>query len=385
MKKVARRSAAKPAAKKRPARAKAPLRRTILLNPGPVTLTERVRKSLLKEDLCHREPEFAELVLDIKRRIVRVYEEAERDYEAILMTGSGTCAVEAMISSFVPRGGKVLVLANGIYGERMAAMVEAQGKRFDLVRSEWPDPMNVAEADARLAADPAITHVLAVHNETTTGRLNDMPALARVLKKHNRRLLLDAVSSFAGEEIRFADWNLDALCAVANKCIHGAPGIGFVMARRGLFENGKSGATSVYLDLYRYYKEQKSGFSPFTQATHVCVAMREALEEMESGGGWRVRHERYLHLSRTIRAELDGLGIRRFLPEEAYCSVISSFSLPQGVSYQELHDLLRKAGFVIYAGQAGLYHSIFRIANMGAIGDADLKRLLGVFRRRFAK
>ncbi len=380
------RSAARPARTRRvAARSAAAARRTILLNPGPVTLSERVRRTLLKEDLCHREPEFAELVLDIKRRLVGVYPEAARDYEAIVMTGSGTCAVEAMISSFVPRGGKVLVMANGIYGERMAAMIEAQGKRLDLVRSEWPEAMNLAEADARLAADPSITHVLAVHNETTTGRLNDMAALARVAKKHNRRMLLDSVSSFAGEEIRFADWNLDALCAVANKCIHGAPGICFVMARRDLLETGKSGATSVYLDLYRYYKEQKSGFSPFTQATHVAVALQEALAELEASGGWEARHERYLHLSRTIRAELDAIGIKRFLPEAAYCAVISSFHLPQGTAYQELHDLLKKAGFVIYAGQAGLYHSVFRIANMGAIRDSDLKRLIGVFRKRFAE
>ena len=370
----------RPASPAKPAAA----RRTILLNPGPVTLSERVRASLLKEDLCHREPEFAELVLDIKRRLARVYPEAERDYEAILMTGSGTCAVEAMIQSFVPRGGKVLVIANGIYGERMAAMVEVQGKQLVLVRSEWPEAMNLAEVDRRLAADPAITHVLTVHNETTTGRLNDLSSLARVLKKHNRRLLLDAVSSFAGEEIRFADWNLDALCAVANKCIHGAPGICFVMARRELLEAGRSGATSVYLDLYRYYKEQKSGFSPFTQATHVCVALQEALAELEESGGWQTRHERYLALSRAIRSELDKLGIKRFLAEGDYCSVISSFRLPPGVAYQELHDLLKKAGFVIYAGQAGLYHSIFRIANMGDITDSDLERLFGLFRKRFA-
>jgi 2-aminoethylphosphonate-pyruvate transaminase len=360
-------------------------RRTILMNPGPVTLTERVRQTLLTEDLCHREPEFAELMLDIKRRLVRVYPEAERDYESVLMTGSGTCAVEAMISSFVPRNGKVLVLANGVYGERMATMIEVQGKGLELVRSDWPEPMNVAEADRRLAADPAITHVLAVHNETTTGRLNDLSALARVLKKHNRRLLLDSVSSFAVEEIQFAEWNVDALCSVANKCIHGAPGICFVIARRELLETGKSGATSVYLDLYRYYKEQRIGSSPFTQATHVSVALQEALAELEEGGGQKARHERYLYLSRTIRSELDAIGIKRFLPEDAYCSVISSFHLPEGVTYKELHDLLKQEGFVIYAGQAGLYHSVFRIANLGDITDADLKRFLGVFRKRFGR
>jgi 2-aminoethylphosphonate-pyruvate transaminase len=358
-------------------------KKMLLLNPGPVTLTERVRASLSKEDLCHREPEFAELVLDIRRRLARVYTEAESDYEAVLMTGSGTCAVEAMVSSFVPKGGKVLVIANGIYGERMGAMIEAQGKHLVLVRSEWPEPMNLAEADRRLAADPALTHVLAVQNETTTGRHNDLPALARLLKKHNRRLLLDAVSSFAGEEIHFADWNLDALSAVANKCIHGAPGICFVLARGELLDSCASGATSVYLDLHRYYKEQRNGFSPFTQATHVCVAFQEALAELEEGGGWKARGERYRRLSRTIRAELDLLGIRRFLPEEDYCAVISSFHLPQGVTYEPLHDLLKKEGFVIYAGQAGLYHSIFRIANMGDITDGDLAKLLGVFRKRF--
>jgi 2-aminoethylphosphonate-pyruvate transaminase len=361
------------------------VRRTVLLNPGPVTLTDRVRKTLLTEDLCHREPEFAELMLDIKRRLVRVYPEAERDYEAVLMTGSGTCAVEAMISSFVPRDGKVLVLANGVYGERMASMIEVQSKGLDLVRADWPEPMDLAEADRRLAADQAITHVLAVHNETTTGRLNDLPALAKVLKKYNRRLLLDSVSSFAVEDIRFAEWNLDALCSVANKCIHGAPGICFVMARRDLLEAGKSGATSVYLDLFGYYKDQKSGSSPFTQATHVSVAMREALAELEDGGGQKARHQRYLHLSQTIRAELDAIGIRRFLPEDAYCSVISSFHLPDGITYKELHDLLKKAGFVIYAGQAGLYNSVFRIANLGDITDDDLERLLRVFRERFGR
>jgi 2-aminoethylphosphonate-pyruvate transaminase len=360
-------------------------RKTILLNPGPVTLTEPVRTSLSREDLCHREPEFADLVLDIRQRLARVYSEAANDYEAILMTGSGTCAVEAMVSTFVPKDGKVLVMANGIYGERMAAMIEAQGKRHMLVRSEWPEPMNLAEADRQLAGDSSLTHVLAVQNETTTGRQNDLAGLARILKKHNRRLLLDAVSSFAGEDIRFAEWNLDALSAVANKCIHGAPGICFVLARSELLDRGASGATSVYLDLHTYFKEQRKGFSPFTQATHVCVAFQKALMELEAGGGWQARGERYRHLSRTIRAELDRIGIRRFLPEDAYCGVISSFHLPEGVSYEALHDHLKEAGFVIYAGQAGLYHSIFRIANMGDISDRDLARFLGVFREHFAK
>jgi 2-aminoethylphosphonate-pyruvate transaminase len=356
-------------------------RPTILLNPGPVTITERVRASLLKEDLCHREPEFAELVLDIKARLRKVYPEAEKDYEAVLMSGSGTCAVEGIIQSLAPRKGKTLVIANGVYGERIAAMLEVQGKPFVLVKSPWPEPMDLLETERLLKSDPAITHVSAIHNETTTGRLNDMNALGALCRKYDKPLLLDAVSSFAGEEIKFADWNVAALASTANKCIHGVPGICFVLVRRDLMETGKTEASSLYLDLYKMYKEQKNGFSPFTQATHVCVAIQEALKEMEDLGGWRPRMERYQAISRRVRKELAALGIESFLPEEVYSSMLSSFKLPAGKTYEVLHDTLKAAGFVIYAGQGGLYHSIFRIANMGDILDSDVDRLIEVFRK----
>jgi 2-aminoethylphosphonate-pyruvate transaminase len=358
-------------------------RPTILLNPGPVTLSERVRATLHKEDQCHREPEFTRLVLSIKDSLGRVYQGIGDDYDSIILSGSGTCAVEAMVASLLPRDGKALVIANGVYGERMAAMVQAHGKKHLLVRSEWPEPMDLERVGRILSSDPDVTHVLAVHNETTTGRLNDIDALGEILRKHRVPLLLDAVSSFAGEEIRYEDWNLAALASTANKCIHGVPGICFVQARKDILEDGRSGAPSVYLDLYRYYESQKKGSSPFTQAVHVCFAFMEALLELEECGGWEARRDRYRYLSKSIREELAELGIPSFLDEQAYCSMISSFLLPDGVSYDELHDLLKDAGFVIYAGQGGLYHSIFRIANMGDIRDQDLARLVDVFRRRF--
>jgi 2-aminoethylphosphonate-pyruvate transaminase len=330
--------------------------------------------------MCHREPEFAALVLDIKKRIAHIYEDCAADYEAVLLSGSGTCAVEAMLQSLAPRAGKTLVAANGVYGERMASMLEAQGKPFTLIKSGWPEPVHIAAVEEELKKDGAITHVAAVHHETTTGRLNDCAALGALCGKYGKKFFLDAVSSFAGEEIRFADWNLAALAATANKCIHGIPGICFVLVRKSEMDTGASQASSLYLDLYKTYKEQKNGFSPFTQATHVCAALREALKELEDLGGWKSRRARYQEISRGLRKELSALGIDLFLPEEAYASYMSSFKLPEGKTYQELHDILKKEGFVIYAGQGGLYHSIFRIANMGDILDSDVDRLTGVFK-----
>jgi 2-aminoethylphosphonate-pyruvate transaminase len=355
------------------------MNQTILLNPGPVTLTERVRQAMQREDLCHREPEFAELALDIKARLAKVYPDAAKDYEAILLTGSGTCAVEAMLSTIVPQDGKALVVTNGVYGERMAKMVTSHGKKLELVTSSWHEPMNLIEVENRLSEDSSITHVIAVHHETTTGRLNDVAKLGEICKHKNVALLLDCVSSFGAEAIEFDAWNLEACAGTANKCLHGVPGISFVLVKRSLFDSCPSAAASLYLDLYPYYKEQQQGYSPFTPAVHVSYALHEALLELEEIGGWTARLRDYSILSEKIRQGLKQLGIETFLDEQDYSVVLTSFNLPSNTTYEQLHKFLKKNGFVIYTGQGGLKNSIFRIANMGDLQSDDIERLLNCF------
>nr|VFK09770.1 MAG: 2-aminoethylphosphonate-pyruvate transaminase [Candidatus Kentron sp. LPFa]VFK25992.1 MAG: 2-aminoethylphosphonate-pyruvate transaminase [Candidatus Kentron sp. LPFa] len=340
--------------------------RTVLLNPGPVTLTERVRRALLSEDQCHREPEFAELTLDIKQRLLGVYPQARSRYEAILLTGSGTSAVEAMLNTLASRTRATLVIENGVYGERMTAMLRAAGRPVVTVPAAWTAPMDINAAEQVLRRCPDISHVATVHNETTTGRLNDIRALANLCRQYDKALMLDAVSSFAGERLDFDAWHPLAVAATANKCLHGAPGISFVMVRGEQFTEGKSQAKTLYLDLFRYHREQQTGFSPFTQAVHVCYALQDALRELEEQGGWQARHRRYRDLSTRIQKVLSDLGIRRLLPEADYSAMISSFHLPDDWDYPALHNVLRKEGFVIYAGQGDLQKSIFRIANMNA-------------------
>lgn len=356
-------------------------RPTILLNPGPVTLSERVRRALMREDMCHREPDFAQLMLDIKARLASVYPDAQPSFDAIALTGSGTCAVEAMVSSLAPKGATTLVVANGVYGERIAAMLSAQRKAHEVVKSAWPDAMALAAVAARMRSNAAITHVIAVHNETTTGRLNDIGALAELCGAHGKWLMVDAVSSFGGEAIDFSHSAILAVAATGNKCLHGIVGIAFVLVRSAAFESSRSQSDSLYLDLFEYHTAEKSGFSPFTQAVHACFALQEALRELDETGGWRARNARYRALSQQIRAGLHGLGVAPFLPAPAYSSMISSFRLPPGWSYERLHDALRASGFVIYAGQGGLRHSMFRVCNMGDIWDEDIARLLAAFDR----
>lgn len=354
--------------------------RRCLLNPGPVTLTEAVRGALLRPDLCHREPDYSLLQSDVRDRLTRVYDGTANDYEAVLITGSGTAAVEAMIDSIVPRHGRALVVANGVYGQRMATMLERHGKPFSLVRAEWTQAMDLAAVEERLSADTSITHVLAVHHETTTGRLNDIAALGAICRRYGKPILLDAVSSFAGEPIDFRDWNVAAAAATANKCLHGVPGVSFVVAQRSILEQEPSAATSLYLDLVQAFQEQRQGGTPFTPAVQSVYALQEALKELDAAGGWRVRHGHYRKLSYLVREGLAALGIETLLENtDDHSSILTSFRLPAEVSFDELFHRLSGVGFVIYAGQKHLEGIAFRIAVMGDLDESDIGRLMHTF------
>lgn len=345
-----------------------------LLNPGPVSLTERVRQALTLPDLCHREEDFAVMQREVRAGLESVYTGAER-HSAVMLTGSGTAAVEAMVGSLVQRSGRALVVANGVYGERMAAMLDAQGKQFEIVRSDWKKDLDLGVAERALSTG-AFTHVLTVHHETTTGRLNDVAGLGALCVRYETPLLLDAVSSFGGELIELEKWNIEALAATANKCLHGVPGVSFVLARREALER-PSGATSVYLDLARHWKEQRSGWSPFTQSVQCVYALREALAELRDEGGWSARHDRYAARMASVRAELAELGVKHFLDDgESRSSVIlNAFVQPENVSYPVLHDRLKEKGFVIYAGQGPYQGKMFRIAVMGDLSERDITEL----------
>lgn len=338
-------------------------------------MSDRVRQALLRPDQCHREPEFAQLVLRIRDRLEHLYDDTPHGHAAVLVSGSGTCAVEAMVASLVPRERRALVATNGVYGERIAAMLDAQAKPYDAVRSGWLQPIDLDDVRRRVRSG-RYSAVLAVHHETTTGRLNQLDELGDLCREAAVPLLLDAVSSFGGEHIDWTRWHLGALAATANKCLHAVPGVAFVMADEDLLARRRGSSPSLYLDLHRAHAEQRTGFSPFTQAVHACFALDESLDELADAGGWRDRRDLYRRRTTRVRTGLTALGIEALLPESDNSSMLTAYRLPGGVTYDQLHDHLKRNGFVIYAGQGTLAGGIFRIATMGAMTDGDLDRLL---------
>ena len=355
-----------------------------LLNPGPVSMTERVRRALASEDVCHREPEFAALVSDVRSRLTAVYDETKKGFTPVLLGGSGTAAVEAMLS-LVAKDETSLVVANGVYGERIAAMLKAQGKAYELIASPWTSGLDLDAADDALGRGPEgstkmFGHILTVHHETTTGRLNDIAALGMLAQRHGVPMLVDAVSSFAGEELSVDEWNIEAFAATANKCVHGAPGVSFVIAKNSALTR-QSGATSVYLDLFRHAADQAKGSTPFTLPTHVTRALHEALAELSDEGGWKARRDVYRARSSRVRNVCKESNAPLLLDQEdAYGCTLTSFKLPLGQSYDALHARLKGDGFVIYAGQGKFDGAIFRIAVMGDLAASDIERLAGSLR-----
>lgn len=346
----------------------------ILLNPGPVNLSEGVRQALLKPDLCHREVEFTDLQNAIRNKLLDVYNLSAAEWTAVLITGSGTSAMEAMLISLVPADGRVLIIENGVYGERLSRIAEIYNINYRKLHYDWGEEIQPRDVEESLSSD--ISHVALVHHETTTGRLNTLAPVAAACKSANIPILLDGVSSFGAEAIQFSESNIHACAATANKCLHGVPGTSFVICRRVALGSTAEVRRSLYLDLHTYAEQQEQGGTPFTQSVQSFYALDEALNEHREEGGWTARRELYRERMARVRQGLEKLGIKALLPENACSCVLNSFHLPENVDYGKLHDGLKNRGFVIYAGQGGLIKSVFRVSLMGAITTSDIQRFL---------
>lgn len=355
----------------------------LLLNPGPVNVSARVARALLRGDLCHREPEWQALQGDVRRLLLGLFvgPAAAPQWGACLLTGSGTAAMEAAVSSLCPPGKRLLVLQNGVYGERLAAIARAHGIEARLLEAPWTSPQDPAALARVLREDPELATVAAVHHETTTGLLNPVRELGRVCREAGRTLLVDAISSIGGEALELEAWGVDAVIGTANKCIRALPGLSFVLARRALLSRAAEWPPrTLYLHLPGYFSQQEQGGVPFTPAVQIGYALHEALLELREETV-AARCARYRALAAHLRRGLSRLGLEPLVAEGCRAHTITTLRLPAGWTYEVLHDALRRDGLVIYAGQGQLKQTAFRIANMGLMDEADIDRVLAALER----
>jgi len=304
-------------------------------------------------------------------------------YEAVLMQGSGTFVVESVISSLVPRDGKLLVAINGAYGRRMAEIAKTLAIETEVIIVPEAQPVAPTQIENVLVRDPAITHVGMVHCETTTGILNPVEEVGRIARRLQRTFIVDAMSSFGGMPMDIRGCGIDLLVSSANKCIQGVPGFGFVLARRALLLEAEGRARSVSLDLVSQWKGMETdGQFRFTPPTHAILAFWRALQELEAEGGITGRASRYAENAQILIEGMEKLGFEPYLARQNQSHIITSFRyLKQpDFDFKRFYHLLSDQGFVIYPGKLSDADS-FRIGTIGHIFPEDVQALLVAIQR----
>ncbi|MFI0469197.1 pyridoxal-phosphate-dependent aminotransferase family protein [Saccharopolyspora sp. 5N102] len=353
----------------------------ILLNPGPACTSQAVKNALLRGDLCHREPEFAELLTSLRAALPRAVNLGET-HESILITGSGTAAMESAVISSVRQDKAILVVNNGVYGDRLAKIARANGITAHEVSpngeglAAWTTPIDPEAVRTALRDYPDIDAVAVVHHETTTGMINPIKAIGEIVAEADAVFVIDSISGTGNEDQNLAEVHGDIICGSANKGLHGLPGLSFLLCSdKGLTRLTEVPARSLYLNAASYLGAQRKGEVPFTPAVQVCYALDEAIKEYEAAGGFAARTHLYRERASLVRSSFDRLGLQVLVDEPHRGNSVTTLRLPDGVSYGRLHDELKSRGYVIYAGQGGLSTEYFRICTMGEIPRHRLEQL----------
>jgi len=357
-------------------------RDALLFTPGPLTTSLSVKQAML-HDAGSWHFEFNAVVASVRERLLTLAGLSRADgWEVVLLQGSGTFGVEAVFQSCVPPDGKVAVLTNGAYGDRIVAMLGRARIAATVLRTSEDQPADPAALEACLASDPAITHVALVHCETTTGILNPLAAIGRVARRHGKVFVVDAMSSFAGLPIDFAAAEIDFLISSANKCVEGAPGFSFVFAKRALLLASEGWARSLSLDLLDQLRGfEKNGQFRYTPPTHVVLAFDQALRELTAEGGIAARAERYRRNHATLLAGLARLGLRPLLAPAVQSHIITAFLYPTAdFDFATFYRQLSERGLIIYPGKLTAVDT-FRIGNIGRLFPADMEQLVGAIER----
>ena len=357
-------------------------KRNVLLNPGPASTTDTVKAALVISDICPRERSFCDLYADVRRRLAALAGDPDR-VVAIPVVGSGTTVLEAGLVSLIPTGGRVLILDNGDYGTRLAAIASAHGIDHRRIELGWGQPIDFEALESILSEeDGKATHLFAIHHETSSGLLNPLDALIEIAHAHGLKLMLDAMSSFAAMPIAVGDHAVDMLFSSSNKCVQGMAGLGIALTTRGLLDEVRPTARRCYvLDLVAEHDHlEKTGQSRFTVPPQVVSALHQALIELEAEGV-EARQKRYEESMRTLTTGLTALGFEFLLEDQHQSRILVAIREPSAdwYDFDHMHDALDAKGFTIYPGKPGA-EPTFRLAVLGAIDARDIEAFLVALR-----
>jgi len=356
-------------------------RRHYLFCPGPVLVSDRVKKALTRPEIGHREVEFSELFNRVRLKLARVFGVRNlHRYTCLVLNGSGSAANEAVLGSLGTKK-KLLIISNGEFGERLIRLAEFLELDSQVVRLRWGQPFDLDEIE-RSVRRSGTDMLCFVHHETSTGMLNPLPKLAAIAKRYSKDTLVDAVSSLGAVPVDIEDNEITFCTGSANKAIASVPGLSFVCGKRAAFNALKAvKARSLYLDLYNHfvYSDRKYQ-TPNTPAVNLFFALEAALDGILDGG-LQTTFDRYSALATQLRGGMKNLGFRFFLSEEHMSPVLTTVELPVGFEGDEFHERLRRLGYITYPGKGILKDRAFQVANIGQISHSDVRRFIDALAR----
>ena len=351
----------------------------LLFTPGPLSTSTTTKNAMLR-DWGSRDTKFIALTHEITSELEKIVgvDHDTPTHDCVLIQGSGTFVVEATIDTLIPASAKTLVLINGAYGRRMAKICEIQKRSYIVLETDEDIPLTGYQIGEFLTKDKSITHVLAVHCETTSGILNPISEIAKAVSEAGCLLIIDAMSSFGALNLNVKNLNCAAIVASSNKCLEGVPGIGFAILDKTILSNSQNNATSLSLDLFDQWQNfKKTGQWRFTPPTHVVAALRQALQEHDAEGGSEGRCFRYRENCKILVKGMEALGFKPYLRPELQSPIIVTFLQPNIKSFDfiNFYDRLVSRGFVIYPGKLTKMET-FRIGCIGQITKTDMINLV---------
>lgn len=352
-----------------------------LLTPGPLTTTDTVKQEMMF-DHCTWDDDYKKITLEIREQLLELAHADSDTYTVVLMQGSGTFGVESVLSSVIGENEKLLIAANGAYGERMEEIAKHNRIPYVIYNEHYNQVPSADKIKKMLEADSSITHVAMVHSETTSGILNDIEAVAQVVKSAGKTFIVDAMSSFGGVDIDVPGMGIDFIISSANKCIQGVPGFSFIICRKDKLEESKGKARSLSLDLYDQWKTMEAdGKWRFTSPTHVVLAFSKALKELEEEGGISARERRYRNNNELLIRGMKELGISPYISSVHQGPIITTFFYPDSCnfSFQEMYNFIKERGYAIYPGKV-TEADTFRIGNIGEIYEEDILKVVTLFK-----
>ncbi|RUS67468.1 2-aminoethylphosphonate--pyruvate transaminase [Saezia sanguinis] len=346
----------------------------ILLTPGPLTTSLRTKQAMLK-DWGSWDADFNALTATVCRQLLDIIH-GQDDYVVVPLQGSGTFSVEAAIATVVPRQGHLLVLDNGAYCKRMAKLATMMGRRVSVLTQPENRPVSPEQLEQTLMQDDSITHVGLIHCETGTGVVNPLQQVSDICQRLGRRLIVDAMSSFAALPIDCRELVFDALISASGKCLEGVPGMGFVFIRQAILESCRDNSYSLVLDLYdQHVYMTRTGQWRFTPPTHVVAALAEALVQFEQEGGQPARLERYTQNFQCLLSAMTQMGLSTYLKPEDLSPIIVTFNSPEDdrFDFKVFYNKVKAQGFILYPGKLTEVET-FRVGCIGAISSVQMQK-----------